>query len=539
VQSLGKADMSFLRTDFGLSLREQPQWKTTLVFVCLSCLCIGFTFRGALWGAAILAPLDIPPTLYAKYQWVDPELADIPRNHWFIDMFDYALPRMHLAHESIQAGEFPWWDRYTGGGRPLASEAHMSMSDPVRMLMFRLFSFVTAYNWTRILQSFITGIGAFALLRFFGFSQFVTVLGALSFQFAGFQALFFYPENIPHSLQYYPLLWLVLAKYWRNSPAFGTALAGLLCAAVISAGNPQSHTFLVLFLICLGTGYATCFRGEILKIFLVTASAFILGCVIAGPVLFAQIELFVLSSREPPLINSGRELLTGLFSITGLFPWFTGSYRSVDLGKLVGSYGAAYVVYLGTPVMMVALIGLFGWRKSSWAVRPETRTALLLLLTYFVGICSTPLVNLLYHRSAGLALLGLLVMFGIGSQALVENSIKDGARILRLIVTCLAAAVVVTHLFAFAIYPRVKEQALKMALKIDAKNQSMPGVPHLRRFQINNLPNDITFKNPEPLLAFLAALALLLATNADGPLSLCLTLCHCCFSSTGLFLIAQ
>jgi hypothetical protein len=37
----------------------------------------------------------------------------------------------------------------------------------------------------------------------------------------------------------------------------------------------------------------------------------------------------------------------------------------------------------------------------------------------------------------------------------------------------------------------------------------MPSAPALRRFQVDNLPNEITFKNPEPLLAFLGAVCLL------------------------------
>ena len=64
------------------------------------------SFRGAFWGSSILIPLDIPPTLYANYKWIDPGLGTIPKNHWLVDMFDYDLPRTYLAHEALRAGEF-------------------------------------------------------------------------------------------------------------------------------------------------------------------------------------------------------------------------------------------------------------------------------------------------------------------------------------------------------------------------------------------------------------------------------------------------
>src|SRR5207244_5492467 len=135
--------------------------------------------------------------------YIDPTLGEVPRNHHFIDMFDFDIPRAYLAHRALHAGEFPWWEPYSHGGRPLAAEAHTAISDPIRLVMFRLFSFVTAQNWTRIIQSFVAGLSMFLLLRFFGFSQFFTVLGALSFQFSGFQALFFYPEIVPCSFIYF------------------------------------------------------------------------------------------------------------------------------------------------------------------------------------------------------------------------------------------------------------------------------------------------------------------------------------------------
>jgi hypothetical protein len=493
---------------WGLSLQEKPTRRTTLAFLIFSWIGILFVFGGAIWGATILAPLDIAPTLYTKYKWVDPTLGNIPRNHYLVDVIDYELPRTYLAHRSLALGEFPWWDPYSFGGAPLAAESHIGVSDPIRLVIFSICRFVTAYNWIRILQSFLCGLGMFLLLRFLGFAQFTTVLGALSFQFSASQGSFYYTLPL-HSSLYYPFLWLVLAKYTRSRPALAVGLGGLLCAAILMAGTQQSHTYLVLFLLCFVVANALSFRRAITTIIVSTGGGFALGCLISAPVLVPQVELFKLSSRSLALEGGGTYLLTGVFSLTGIFPWFTGSFRTLDLSKLLEQPAVAYLIYIGTPAMILAVIGMFGGNKTAPTGHAEGRTALLLTLLYLVGICSTPLLKLLYIRSAALGVLGLTVLFATGWEVLIQRAWPRADSIVRWIVLLLAVGVITTHVFVWAAYPRLKERVLSFILKKEADNLSMPTAPELRVFQVNNLANEVTFKNPEPLLAFLGALCVL------------------------------
>jgi len=77
-------------------------------------------------------------------------------------------------------------------------------------------------------------------------------------------------------------------------------------------------------------------------------------------------------------------------------------------------------------------------------------------------------------------------------------------------VLLLSAGILLVHVFAFFVYPHFKGRILNVILEREAQNLlSMPNVPQLRRSQVDKLPNEITFKNPEPLLAFLGALCLL------------------------------
>jgi hypothetical protein len=495
-----------------LSLTDRPTWRTTALFLLLSWFGIFFVFRGAVWGDRIVAPVDVAAALYSKYQWIDPTLGPIPRNHYVIDMVDYELARVYLAHRSLQAGEFPWWDPYSDGGGPLAAEPHYGLPDPLRLLMYKAFPFVTAYNWTRILQSFLSGLGMFLLLRSLGFAQFSVLLGALSFQFATINSSFVYGVP-PQSLPYYCFLWLALAKYMRTRPLFAIGLGAPLCAAIIMSGTQQSHAYLVLFLVCLTGGYGSCFRHEILRIASIAAAVFVLGCALAAPVLIPQIEIFQLSSRRLTVDSSPITLLSGIFSLTGIFPWFTGSFRTVDLSKIfsaIHSGGAlAYVLHIGTAALMVSAVGILGGRKSLWTGSPHARTAVLLIILYLVVICSTPLMEIFYNRSGALAVIGLTVMFATGWDLLMKNGWRNSGRVMRWIVLLLSIGVVMTHAFALFVYPRIKDRVLNAVLAREARNPTMSKVPELRRFQIDNLPNEITFKNPEPLLAFLGALCLL------------------------------
>ena len=490
-----------------LHLTEKPTRRTTGIFILLSWVGIFCVFRGAIWGTAILAPLDIPPTLFSKFEWVDPTLGKIPRDHYVIDLFDYDLGPIHLTHRGLAQGDFPWWNPYPSGGCPLAADP-LGITDPLRLTMFRLFPFVTAYNWTRILQSFLGGLGMFLLLRSLGFAQFTTVLGALSFQFAGAHGGFQYMVP-PHGWYYYPYLWLVMHHSGRTRPLLGVAGGGLLCAGMFAAGTQQSHIYVALFLLCIVAGYGSCSRGDILRLVMVAAGAFVLGCALAAPVLVPQVELFLLGNRKVPITGPNKNMLTGLISLAGVFPWFTGSFRTLDLGKLAGAPGPAFVVCLGTAAMIVAFLGLLATRKTPSERRPQTRTAALLVIGYFLGICSTPLINVLYTRASILATVGLAVLFAGGWESFITNTSLRQTRIIRFVVLVLSLGVVLTHVFALFVYPRVQDKVLKVVLEKEARNLSMPSAPELRRFQVANLPNEITFKNPEVLLAFLGALSLL------------------------------
>src|SRR4029077_15597114 len=118
--------------------------------LCSVLICLA-VFRGAFWGSRILAPVDIAPTIFSKYRYVDPKAGNVPANHYIIDQLTYDLPLQHTIYEAYRQGEIPWWDPYTYAGRPLLADAHVNGTDPIRILCYLTLPFVSAYNWNLIL----------------------------------------------------------------------------------------------------------------------------------------------------------------------------------------------------------------------------------------------------------------------------------------------------------------------------------------------------------------------------------------------------
>lgn len=484
--------------------------RGSLLFLLLSAAGTLFIFRGAVWNQRLLAPLDVAPNLYAKFKWMDPQASGIPRNHYLKDMFDFGLPRQYAFYRGLREGEFPWWDPYSDGGHPMVAEAHNNLTDPFRLLLYGCLPFEAAYNWTRIIHSLLLGFGMFVLLRHLRFSLFATVFGALGYQFACGHAFFFFPPNVEGSFLYFPLLWVVWSEF-LEAPSWPKVAGGALaCGAVFAAGNQQSHAYLPLFAGCFCAAYGGRSWAVWKPALQVTIASGLLGALLAAPVLLPHIELFIRGHRDVAAGFRPAMMLSGVLSLSTVFPWALGTFRTLDLGKLVELNGLGFCIYIGTAGVVLAILGAQWQFRRSWAALPELRMALLLVASYLVLICSTPLVSLFYTRAADLAVIGLTVCCARGIDVL--TAVPRERSIIRLVTRCgvavlgLAAAV---NLLAFALYPRLMPRIAKYVLERAPHNLVLLASPALRRFQVANLPNEVTVRNPETVLALLGVLALM------------------------------
>lgn len=477
----------------------------------LACLVV---FRGGMWGSSLLAPLDIAPTMFSKWHAVAPEAPSVPRNHYIIDQLTYDLPLQWTIYHAVRAGEIPWWDPYTYCGRPLLADAHVNGTDPFRLLCYLTLPFEWAYNWTRILHSLATGLGMFLLLRALGFTPCVNVLLALVWQFAGCQTVFFGHPWIQASFLYYPWLWLVWHRALERGLGQGAALGGLLTALVFYAGNLQSHAYWPVFALAWVLGYGWGNRAQWWRIAAMVGLSGVIGGLLAAPVLTGQLELYRLGVRTIDTLRHPLSWLGGLASLSAVFPWVLGTFRTLDLSKFCGQSALGFTCFIGSAALVLGLFGVRGKAgEDHW--RGPRRTALFLVLAY-VGILSTPLVYALYTRAAALGVMGLIVLTAIGAERLLAAPLPR-PRWGWSLAGVLVAGLLAINFGAFVVYPKILPRLREAVLRRDAANTNLDSSPALREIQLTRFPGEVSVRNPQTLIAAASLLALAAAFIARDP----------------------
>ena len=445
--------------------------------------------------------MDVPPNFFSKYHYVDPGASGVPANHYVIDLMLGDLSRNLLAHEAWQRGEMPWWDPYTEGGKPLAAEANaINVSDPIKVALFHLLPFESAYNWIRILPFLLSGILAFWLLRHWGLESAPAFWSALLYEFAGCNAVMFSGPTVQASFAYYPLLWLL----WDRGVSEGRLRLFLVSSAVTGliflSGNLQSHSYVFLFALMFAVGYGWRQKAQWSRLFWGIGLSTGIGLGLAAPFVLSQVELYFLSTHNPARYH----LLAGPMSMSAFFPWALGTFRTLDASKLIMQAQIGFWIYIGSAALVVSILGMFARVDPQFSA--VKRTAILLIGLYLV-ICSSPLVQIFYTRAAWLAVLGLVVLFALGWRRLEQMT----STMRRTGIIIIAAAILLVaglHVGALVVYPKIRPGIEQRFLAQEANNPALGSAPKLRRFQLDNLPNEITFKNPETVLAF-ASLILL------------------------------
>jgi hypothetical protein len=236
------------------------------------------------------------------------------------------------------------------------------------------------------------------------------------------------------------------------------------------------------------------------------AGALSLGLCLSAPFVLPQVELYFLSARKIHPAGDSLGFLGGVASVATVFPWGLGTFRTLDLSKFFGQGLLGFWIYIGSAAFIIAMIGATVGAQTGTVDSDIKRTALALVVIYFI-ICSTPLVRLFYTRTAWLAVLGLVILFARGWMFLSGRTrpLKRWAGITLLTGSL---AVLVCNVGAGVIYPKVQSRVETRFIEAQRTNPALDFAEPLRRFQVRNFANEVTFKNPETLLAFLGLMAL-------------------------------
>jgi hypothetical protein len=386
----------------------------------------------------------------------------------------------------------------------LLADAHANAADPVRLLCYFTLPFELAYNWTPILHRMVGALGVLLLLRRLGIEPKISLVLALTWGWAGFNAIFWGHPWVAAAFAWYPWLWLAWETWAERPSRLSRVGAVMLCGAIFYAGNLQSHSYLPLFGLIWIAANAGRSRKEWLARVQIVAVSGLLGACLAAPVLWPEVELFLHNERSISAGSAGWHWWDAPLALAALFPWSLGTFRTVGYN----SHG--FLIWIGSAGAMLAVLGLFAPLENQLQRRAR-RVAVWLVVVYFL-IVGSPLNLVFYTRSAGLPTLGLLILAAFGAERL-RTEFASARRWVALIGSLTILIAVGSHLAAWVLFPRMFTK-IEQALAKRAANDATAGKSAtMRAQQLRSFASETTFQNPECLWAWagLAALALVLA----------------------------
>ncbi len=269
--------------------------------------------------AYVNIPVDVlsvlPPwSLLETPHWLNAEMNDVP--------FQQA-PWAHQVRESWKAGRAPLWNENAGSGYPLLANGQSSALSPIRLLALPL-NLGHAMTAEAAMKILIALTFTFLFCRGRGWSELASTVGAVTFAFGGFMAVWIHFPHVTTACFLPAVLYLIdrLARCQiadRGSQIAGadnatrsevfpairdlrSAISPFIAAAVVWAaifvgGHPEtaSHIFVLALLYALWIVAVE--RSASWKLLLVLGGALIVAALLAAPFLAPFAEAVTKSQR--------------------------------------------------------------------------------------------------------------------------------------------------------------------------------------------------------------------------------------------------
>ncbi len=171
--------------------------------------------------------------------------------HLWEDMIEESYPQRIFARNAMSNFEFPHWNPYMFNGMPFFATQTPGALYPSNIILSFIKCSDTVFwyliQFAVIAHILLAGLFMLLFLKYKGFSQTASILGAVSFMFSGsLIAHLIHPFTI-ETLAWLPLIILFIDKgITQNKIAF-TSLAGLLIGISALAGQPQFFFYVLLF----------------------------------------------------------------------------------------------------------------------------------------------------------------------------------------------------------------------------------------------------------------------------------------------------
>ncbi len=342
-----------------------------------------------------------------------------------------------VERKMVRQGVAPLWNPYEFGGNVLLANNQSAPYYPLNLLIYLLPLWV-ALNWIAILQTLITGLAAYGLLRLHRLHPISALTGALAWMFCALQIVWLEFQTPTAALCWLPVA-LLGWEYGRQRNRWQWQVMGAGAALGLSllAGHLQFSFYvgmaLVLYALIVSTGMG---KREYGRQVILLAGAIIFSIALASVELLPTFEMGRINFRAVPRSypESIALRLPPINLLTLLLPNFLGSQALLQQNQYYwGAFNfIEYATYLGIPCLLFALIGCWWDKKTATETPSGVRGWLAFVVLAIVGLLlalGTPLCAILFYLMPGYrqfnATARALCLFSFGMAALAGYGVQQ------------------------------------------------------------------------------------------------------------------
>ncbi|MEE8574900.1 MAG: hypothetical protein V3T30_05760, partial [Thermodesulfobacteriota bacterium] len=215
----------------------------------------------------------------------------------------YEFPINKLVGDEFKSGRMPLWNPYQAAGTPLAAQYSTRAFFPYQIL--ENISPVWMWDFFLLGRLLIAGIFTFLFLRLISLSFPSAFLGGALYMFSGTFVWFINLEQLVNIAMVAPALLLAMEMLAKRARARDVVVSAAVFALVLLGGQPET----ALYVLFLGAAYyiftLIVYAGSpgflsVFKYFRNIIVAFVIGFLLAAPVIFPFVELWGTSHNIHP-----------------------------------------------------------------------------------------------------------------------------------------------------------------------------------------------------------------------------------------------
>lgn len=283
------------------------------------------------------------------------------------DTLHQNLPFKYTLFQSLKNGQLPFWTDKIFNGYPLLAEGQIGVFYPFNFVLYLLFPFVFAYNFSQFFNFLCAAWGMFFLVKSFRLSSFSSLISAIVFSLSGFFVFHITHQNIVSTACWLPLLWLLFKLFFEKKEKKYAIFSSLIIAIQIFAGSFQitfySQVITLLFLM-----FYLYKKQSLAEVILKYLGIVFLAFLFSAIQLVPSLILLFDSTRQTGIGNLALDSLPyhPRNLITFIFPFIFGDPGEGTYPRFGGSWGMFWenTGYLGIVSFFIALSTLLHINKK-------------------------------------------------------------------------------------------------------------------------------------------------------------------------------